>query len=767
MNAPDLLSRSVGQLNDDLNSHFSRNRTNDYDRIACLAIYWKNGGAGYRKEALDVQNFFTSRLGYPTDIYEIPLEDSYWELDREINRFMASVRRKHSLAIIHYGGHGAEDSNRDKDLRVPLRSVWAAGEDKDSPSLNWSDMQPKLGNSEGHVLLILDCCFAAQAARGADRVIPPNVELVAACAMRVKVPAPSNISFTSKFLKEAGEKLARDGYIRISEMHDTLPVRDRSMLQTPQHWGLQGLQSTIRLDPLPATDFQLQSSRQQFDSLSLRIMTRDPFDDDLLDDILEWLKTHAPRRISSVNITEITSLAGSLRGFVLESKGSSASVAGVHSMTQESQKDIRGGWNRFKMNLASAAKSITAGLAMYWGSEGTIDEVMVDDFLEDFKKNVQALQRVIQRGVLTLPQLVDKEFLVSAIQDANLKPLDITDILQAQLMARFPSSIPHSMETTPVSAHSQSGYDLAVPLSIAHHEVFGNILVEYKFYESEEEVSIKTCERKIKRLAAVLQNSEPRTFHTPKCLGWFHEKSEARFALIFQRPHEDFDILISLRQILEAGNLISNTASAMNVVAPTLGERFTIARQVCKALARWHSAGWLHQGIASHNIVFLRDQDGTIRYSEPYLCGFEFSRMYNDFSRDKHLYKADMDIYKHPDRQGRPPKVRHSADHDYYSLGLLLVEIGMWDCIPNMLKGHIRKKGSSGIQVKLKKHAKDYLPHLMGKPYEQATLTCLEAGLASEMEGTGTMQKVVERFEKLVLMALEANPTVEARRKML
>jgi hypothetical protein len=768
MSTPNPSLYSPSQLNDNLDAHFSRNRTNDYDYIACLIIYWERADPGYKQEALNVQSFFTSKLNYPATLYEIPLmqdKRSHLAVDKEINRFMESLEGKHSLAIIHYGGHGDEDVTQDEDLREPRMSVWAASEYKNSPKVYWSEIQLKLAHFEGHVLLILDCCFAAQAARASDRVIPPNVELVAACAMRVKAPPPSRFSFTSKWLEEAEKKLKRDGHILISEMHDTLPVRNRGVLQTPQHWGLQGHHSTIRLDPLSESAPHLHPSDESAGSLSLHILTRSPLDNSLLDDILDWLKIHAPREIASVRVSDMTTLASHLRSFVLEDGACKASVAALHSLTQESQNEVRGTWDMFKINLASAATSLTAGFSVDWGSEGVADEIMVEEFLKNLERNVEALQRVVQRGVLSLPQLNTQDFLVSAIEDAALEHLNITDILRARLMACFPSLIPHTLETTPSYTQFQSKYDLAVPLLMEQHALYGSVLVEYKFYESSDTGSVAVCERRVERLAAVLQNAKPRTFHTPKCLGWFHEKSEARFALIFRPPRDDFCRLVSLRQILETHNPRPGLKTKTGKIRkPHLGERFTIARKVCKALVRWHSAGWLHQGIASHNIVFLQGADDTISYNEPFLCGFEFSRMHNELSRNMHLYKADVDVYKHPDRQGRPPNVRHTQDHDYYSLGLLLTEIGIWDYIPNFLDEYIEAKGPAAVQNKLMRHVRDYLRHFMGEAYEQATIICLESKLTQDGGGAGRMHDVVRKFEDRVLKALEVDPTAEDRK---
>lgn len=89
----------------------------------------------------------------------------------------------------------------------------------------------------------------------------------------------------------------------------------------------------------------------------------------------------------------------------------------------------------------------------------------------------------------------------------------------------------------------------------------------------------------------------------------------------------------------------------------------------------------MHEGITSHNIVFLRNKNGSIEYIEPYLCGFDFSRRHGDLSRDKHLYHSDFQIHNHLERQGEIPEHQHSKKHDIYSFGLLLVEIAFWDSI--------------------------------------------------------------------------------------
>jgi hypothetical protein len=88
-------------------------------------------------------------------------------------------------------------------------------------------------------------------------------------------------------------------------------------------------------------------------------MTGGPLDNDLLDDILERLKAEAPRRFPSVKTTKKTHLACSLREFVLKDTNTMKSVAPIGSIC----------WDGFKMQMASAANSLTVDISMGYGSE--------------------------------------------------------------------------------------------------------------------------------------------------------------------------------------------------------------------------------------------------------------------------------------------------------------------------------------------------------------------------------------------------------------
>ncbi|KAL8680083.1 MAG: hypothetical protein Q9224_006976 [Gallowayella concinna] len=70
----------------------------------------------------------------------------------------------------------------------------------DSPTLTWSSLQHLLENAVPHVLIILDCCYAANAAR--DTSEGTTKELLAACGRENPTLGVGIRSFTSALIEE-------------------------------------------------------------------------------------------------------------------------------------------------------------------------------------------------------------------------------------------------------------------------------------------------------------------------------------------------------------------------------------------------------------------------------------------------------------------------------------------------------------------------------------------------------------------------------------
>jgi hypothetical protein len=147
--------------------------------------------------------------------------------------------------------------------------------------------------------------------------------------------------------------------------------------------------------------------------------------------------------------------------------------------------------------------------------------------------------------------------------------------------------------------------------------------------------------------------------------------------------------------------------------------------------------GFVHKGIRPENAFCL--DDNPSRLGPFYLIGFEHTRLAD--GRTNRAGESDLwkDIYKHPSRQGLYPYEDYCMQHDIYSLGVCLLEIGLWksfitydmgstpkldtkvldiDEAQGSLSGHALKDG-------LLKLAKAELPGSMGCLYAEIVANCL------------------------------------------
>jgi hypothetical protein len=141
----------------------------------------------------------------------------------------------------------------------------------------------------------------------------------------------------------------------------------------------------------------------------------------------------------------------------------------------------------------------------------------------------------------------------------------------------------------------------------------------------------------------------------------------------------------------------------------------------------------LHESFRSDNILLLPhhvddEKAGTrvaVNYPEPWVLGFEFSRPEPFFSVGHFDFEPTRDIYRHPDRQGQPTEMFKKV-HDIYALGVVLLEIGLWEPAVKLEK-HMFSNASNprAVQAQLIKHAQKRLESRVGRKYKEIVLKCL------------------------------------------
>ena len=172
------------------------------------------------------------------------------------------------------------------------------------------------------------------------------------------------------------------------------------------------------------------------------------------------------------------------------------------------------------------------------------------------------------------------------------------------------------------------------------------------------------------------------------CVGVFESTDEEiGYGFVYQIPYpmskteNAGEIPVhSLLQILK--NSYSNPRKQW--LRPLLQDKFLLSSMVCKFLVELHSIGWLHENINSHNILLfgeLTDSRAKTHLPsellrKPYIVGLHKSRPGGKaWHTDGPGSGAVLQDYQHPDYASMG---RYQMAYDYYSLGLVLLEIGLW-----------------------------------------------------------------------------------------
>ncbi|KAI9750436.1 MAG: Ribosome biogenesis protein erb1 [Chaenotheca gracillima] len=188
------------------------------------------------------------------------------------------------------------------------------------------------------------------------------------------------------------------------------------------------------------------------------------------------------------------------------------------------------------------------------------------------------------------------------------------------------------------------------------------------------------------RMVHSASNRHP-DLHTLDCLGYVDDSSRKRYGLTYLDPRSSVPSSKGLAVEYPSPTTLSSVIEDPQLRAPDLNLRFQLAHTLAVALWSFHSLDWLHKSISSDNIMFFTTNDPsapsatTPSLSHPYLAGFTTSRPSDLVEMTApppaSTSRPACDLYRHPSSLGI---WRQSYRHhfDIYSLGLVLLEIGLW-----------------------------------------------------------------------------------------
>lgn len=248
------------------------------------------------------------------------------------------------------------------------------------------------------------------------------------------------------------------------------------------------------------------------------------------------------------------------------------------------------------------------------------------------------------------------------------------------------------------------------------------VLVEWVRYDTHWEgpVSQEMIVR-VEAIAELLNSSKnPDDFRVLHCSGFFHEPDRHAFGLVYEFPVRPPHQATNLRTLADIIHLTKDFRAR-----PSLGGRFSLAHKIASAILEVHKVGWLHKSISAYNVVFFNPQGlSPVHWlGTPYIIGFNLSRPDGPKSfTEGPPISSKYQQYSHPFYTSR--KVRFRPEFDYYSLGIVLLEIGLWTTL-NDITATWKFSSRASLQEILLERRVPLLGHAMGLGYRDAVAACL------------------------------------------
>ena len=211
--------------------------------------------------------------------------------------------------------------------------------------------------------------------------------------------------------------------------------------------------------------------------------------------------------------------------------------------------------------------------------------------------------------------------------------------------------------------------------------------------------------QRIKKLAALLGTKwKSPLFRAPFCIGYVHDDRDEvpRYALVYK---------IELSPPMKYLGPQTLRESLTKLRVPSLRKRFALASALAESLFYLHTVSWLHKGINSDSVIFLKQErldtndvpGDKINISSPVLSGFDYSRPDLISEQTVHnVTRIEHELYRHPDLLTLKSK-RSQRYHDIYSLGIVLIEIAMWQPIEKIIGIELRRSRLLEVGIQLQR----------------------------------------------------------------
>ncbi|KAE8442497.1 hypothetical protein EG329_003278 [Mollisiaceae sp. DMI_Dod_QoI] len=290
------------------------------------------------------------------------------------------------------------------------------------------------------------------------------------------------------------------------------------------------------------------------------------------------------------------------------------------------------------------------------------------------------------------------------------------------------------------------------------------VICEYRIYADKEAKDAATPT--ISQLVEVLSHGDYEQTGILKCRGSFTSPDVLYWGICFQVPRG-----LRWHQDVTTGNpkLLSLKDLLLKPPRFSLSQRLRFAAELARSILYIHLIGWVHKSIRPENIVFLEEEIAASQVEappsipKPVLFGYDVARDTASLSDQTSDTEWRNNIYRHPRRQFDIHNASYTMTHDVYSLGVILLEVGMWGSngFRPFERDERRFKGKTGDLLKSELEgmiaglpaASDPngqnkgLSVMMGDQYVEITRYCLGIGESEEVASSAFVQDVWLRLD--------------------
>lgn len=235
----------------------------------------------------------------------------------------------------------------------------------------------------------------------------------------------------------------------------------------------------------------------------------------------------------------------------------------------------------------------------------------------------------------------------------------------------------------------------------------------------------------VRDLARKLNGADALSFGLLRCFGVARICSDSKTTTAYDFM---FYIPSSVRSPQSLRNILIEAKPNVS-----LSTRFRLALQLARSVTFVHTYKFVHKGIRLETILVFDAKKSE--YAHSFLLGFEKFRAADGRTVMAGDSAWEKDLYRHPERQGLKPESEYVMQHDIYSLGVCLLEIGMWRTLvtysstneansPQLLPPPNYTEKNEVIKAESLKDtligiARRELPSCMGDKYTDIVVSCL------------------------------------------